>query len=450
MRKNYYCIIVFFLLINLCSCGEQDGKLDEIRKIVKASEVPIYFLGKIIDQHSMPVQNAQVKIHLTYFDNSKPNDFYSGLKIINLYTDSNGIFKLDNKKGIKITVNKIHKDGYEYIRKWNKKRTFQYGDGGQGLLNIYKPQKDIPVIFRLRKRGLGTYLLDYSRNSHSIGKKPPFKFWCDFVNNQYSETDPAENKARIQFVPDIEVEVREGARSDVQIVLKTFGDNAGIIKTPIVELGQGGLIDRMLYKAPDTGYISRIKLIFSLKDFKTMYLYIKSREPAIYTRCKVDIMLRKDNLQFTYKTWTNPYGEMNLDEAENLPWELESVLKDEAIQALNEEKLPAKPDLNYLINEYKKREKNISKKVIPLTLREEFRSESITNEDKLECVYSWDPRKRNAKRDKQIWIFLNMLVKNEIPFIISRETKLRKYSLFIRDMDVLKISKDIKTMCAGG
>ena len=93
-----------------------------------------------------------------------------------------------------------------------------------------------------------------------------------------------------------------------------------------------------------------------LGPFETLYLYLRSRDPAIYSRLEVYGAFGKaDFCQVSVNTEVNPYGERNLEREPNLPFDVMKPLKDEARNALRAKKLPLKPDLPKLIKEAKEK-----------------------------------------------------------------------------------------------
>ena len=125
----------------------------------------------------------------------------------------------------------------------------------------------------------------------------------------------------------------------------------------------GGIIasEQLLYEAPETGY--QPQYVFTPEDdfrkpIKNPHLYLKSREPAIYTRIDIKhIHADKEFFQLSGETVTNPYGDRNLEPATDLPWEVTKQLTDEVKAAFRADKRPTPPDLPKLVKEAKAKQK---------------------------------------------------------------------------------------------
>ena len=132
------------------------------------------------------------------------------------------------------------------------------------------------------------------------------------------------------------------------VMLSPGGTNGGIIAT-----------HQLLYEAPRDGY--QPEYAFTPEDrkpVKAKYVYLRSRDPAIYTRFEIEyINANKEFFRLSGKSMTNPYGDRNLEQATDLPYEVTQQLTDEARAALRKNKYPVKPDLPKLIKAAKKKAK---------------------------------------------------------------------------------------------
>lgn len=121
----------------------------------------------------------------------------------------------------------------------------------------------------------------------------------------------------------------------------------------------GGIIvsEQLLYEAPDSGY--QPEYAFTPEDrkpVKAKYVYLKSRDPAIFTRLEIEhINANKDFFRLSGKSVTNPYGDRNLEQATDLPYEVTKQLSDDAKAAFRQNKRPTKPDLPKLVKEAKEK-----------------------------------------------------------------------------------------------
>ncbi len=128
------------------------------------------------------------------------------------------------------------------------------------------------------------------------------------------------------------------------VVLSPGNTNGGIIAS-----------DQLLYEAPETGY--QPEYLFTPEDRKPVrekYVYLKSRNPAIYTRYEIEyVNANNDFFRLSGKSVTNPYGDRNLEQATDLPWSITKQLTDEVRAAFRQNTRPVKPDLAQLLGEEK-------------------------------------------------------------------------------------------------
>jgi hypothetical protein len=104
-------------------------------------KMPITFYGKVIDQNTNPIADAQ--IHFSWTDTSP-----EGRSEQNARSDTNGLFGLSGVTG-RVLVVRVSKPGYYTSRR--RSTGFDYGDG-------YQPDGN-PVEFLLHKQGLGIDLI---------------------------------------------------------------------------------------------------------------------------------------------------------------------------------------------------------------------------------------------------------------------------------------------------
>ena len=92
---------------------------------------------------------------------------------------------------------------------------------------------------------------------------------------------------------------------------------------------------------------------------KIKYIYVKSRDPAIYTR----IELQEFNADLSFFCLnaeiavTNPYGDRSLEYLPDLPWEIYVKLDSEARMSLNKGELPKSPDIKALLEDFRNTKK---------------------------------------------------------------------------------------------
>lgn len=312
---------------------------------VKAAEVMIEFYGQVLDQSGEPVVGATVVI-----DVDQATLLPKSPLMFRVTTDANGAFVLDGRRngirGSSISISRIERDGYEMRFSQGDKRGFDYRMNNP---NRYIPNKDIPVVLRMRKKGPiqvfvinGKYL-----NLETIVTASGRPIGYDLIRRyRIKDTQKLTYDGEAVF-PDLLVKATFNAEKGTWVVALSPGNaNGGILAS-----------EQLLYEAPDTGYQSEYVFIpEDRKLMKTKYLYLASRDPAIYTRMEITfIRADKELFRLSGNSVTNPYGDRNLEPATDLPWELTKQLTNEVKAAFRQDKRPAKPDLPKLIKEAKEK-----------------------------------------------------------------------------------------------
>jgi len=110
---------------------------------------------------------------------------------------------------------------------------------------------------------------------------------------------------------------------------------------------------------PQNGYKRDPVSVFATPMPKKFFIYVKSRNPSIYTRVAFKVYLREMNelnssptrLAIRYEPCINPYGGRNLEPIWNLPHSVSKKLEKDAREALAKGELAEKPDLIKLLEE---------------------------------------------------------------------------------------------------
>lgn len=336
--------------------GTEEGMeyLAAMREEVKKRDVPITFSGKVIDQYGRPVVNADVEIHLHHF--SLTADYYEDIQDIHLKSDKNGAINLRNKKGSSIYMETIKCDGYEYNKNENPNDSFSYWD--ELSERAIAPDKTRPVVFRLRKKGEPTYLIEWRDYTPPIfyAKATDEVWYLDLVWPDFRpahQTNLNEGYGFQSMYTDATVLVRSNQDHTAYNICFAVPDASdGIMETNV-----------LMYTAPENGY--RTNLIYSVpivsnEMYETnTYFYVKSRGGKVYARIGAYFLsYGNDNngVIVDFHTWANPYGERNLEAEPRLKYDTQQRLHDEAQAALLAGKLPPKPDIPKLLKtegEYK-------------------------------------------------------------------------------------------------
>lgn len=341
------CVFASGLVVPLGGVEDQTNSVAHIKKMLDlwgAEANEMVFYGKIVDQYNQPVPNAIVAanapIPVGYMQDKA--------RRCQVQSDVEGRFEVTKKtfglgalKGSLISISSIEKDGYEYIHGTGVE-SFSYR---KGYTNKHAPDPQSPVVFNMRKKeGATTFLIqerylelrvDLSDSGKTCGRDLVQRGSIGNVANPVGD-DAA-------HVADFQIKAMFNTNDATWAVVLSPGDtNGGIIVSA-----------RLLYDAPETGY--QPEYTFTPEDrkpVKAKYVYLKSRDPAIYTRFEIEhINANKDFFRLSGKSVTNPYGDRNLEQATDLPYEVTKQLTDEAKTAFRQNKRPTKPDLPKLIKE---------------------------------------------------------------------------------------------------
>lgn len=312
-------------------------RLEEIKSV----EDTIDFYGQVLDQSGAPVTGATVVM-----DVDQATLLPKAPLTLRVTTDAKGAFEVDGRtggiRGSGISVTTIEKDGYEMRFAPGEKRGFDYRKNNP---NRYMPNKATPVVFHMRKKGASPAFLfqEVSLKFQITAVESGRAIGFDFIQSGRIRdvAGPAGDDAT--RVCDVQVKATFNTNDATwTVVLSPGNTNGGILVS-----------EQLLYEAPGTGY--QPEYAFTPEDRKPVqakYVYLKSRDPAIFTRLEIEhINANKDFFRLSGKSVTNPCGERNLEQATDLPYEVTKQLTDEAKTAFRQNRRPPKPDLPELIRE---------------------------------------------------------------------------------------------------
>ena len=373
MTIQLKCLISICIVTIATSVFSQDDdkisdKMKERLEQLKKQEGSIEFYGKVIDQMGNPVADAKVTLSIGQVSIMPRSPLF-----LNINTDNTGLFSVTSRDKITATnlsVKQIEKKGYvESRNKWpNIYISFRKDDPQQ-----HKPDPNNPIIFHMRKRGENpTYLMtnrDFNFDMSS-GEKLVRSF-IDLRNDwKEKHEDGNYDKDFLSKHYDIKVSATfDKEKSDWTVIFTASGKDSGFV-----------LDDKFLSEAPEGGYMKEFTIIQHVATekereeyenseddskmdkfqkltefkFKGKYLYIKSRNPAIYTRMELTEARADDSedIRIDANTATNPYGERNLEEMD-MPYGMGKYFYPQTIEAFLEGKRPIKPEVKKLWEEYK-------------------------------------------------------------------------------------------------
>ena len=280
--------------------GTEDYKrsrIAEVRDVIKGANQPISFYGKVVDQDGIPLPGVKVRLNIKHTQEPLPGASRDVIKYLNLTTDDQGLFGVGNDKGSLLMVESLTKAGYEAPYVGN--RPFWYAPPMANM--IYTSDRQKPEIFRMWKLAGAEPLL-----RKGIGVGIPYDGSTVIFNLQSGR------------------EVKSGGDVKVTLLRTPLQIKRGQEKydwTATIEAVDGGVIassDEFMYRAPESGYESKITITTSAKDAKwsaskSVSFYLKSR--GSYARVTADFTTDYDKPKtgFRITAFINPSGSRNLE-----------------------------------------------------------------------------------------------------------------------------------------
>ncbi len=344
IKPIIFILSVLTTTLGLCAAANDIDETPDVQaRTAKFREIferlqAVRIYGKVTDQEGRPVANADVMLRwetaefLIGKQKSSPQTEW-------LKSDENGTWTFKIDKPHRAFVAEVKKAGYALVARDS------YGSAGGNLVE-HQTTRDNPVVSVLRKKGEATFLLkESSLHFQVLASESGKTIGYDLVQREpiRSVANPmGDDAAR---VTDLQVKATFNTNDATwTAVLSPGNTNGGIIVS-----------EQLLYEAPDTGY--QPEYTFTLEDrkpVKAKYVYLTSRDPAIYTRLEIKhINANKDFFRLSGKSVTNPYGDRNLELATDLPYEVTKQLTDEAKASFRQNKRPPKPDIPKLVKEAK-------------------------------------------------------------------------------------------------
>lgn len=350
---SHYMFKIIFIcggLSSLLACqGEKSSteRLARIAKVSKEGDVQIDFFGKVVDQFGNPVEGVELRIGINQFG-LNPSHFFRRIKDIYVKTNAQGCFSIQNERGTNLFVELKPKNGYEYSLQ-DPLNVLSSKHEDPPLL--FAPDPKNPVIYHLRKKGEIALLLEHGVNFQFPVKESGKEMGMDLI--QGASLDAVKLKTLIFNGDPVACDLKAKAiyspkRNTWSVVLSPGDPNGGIIVS-----------NQLLYEAPKEGY--KPNYTFTPTSVRgrgnDMYLYLRSREPFLYSRIKFNdnFHTSPDYFAFGGEAVTNPYGERVLDQATDLPFEVRHSLEEEVRESFRHKNRPPKPNLQKLVQEAEKK-----------------------------------------------------------------------------------------------
>jgi hypothetical protein len=313
----------------------EEGKMKAIAEVAKRREVDIRFYGRVVDQFEHPVEGAEVILGVTQYTDERET-WFTRVKELHVGTDSEGAFSILQERGWGLYLEDVRKEGHEFMLSMNRVRGYTYS----GEEKVFVPDPSAPVVFRLRKKGAETFLLQNARavlrtRVADSGVPVCFDFVEDALRGPGAYPTPGK-----PFACDLQMNATYSPGKEVWRVVLAPGN------------GEGGIIvtEDLLFEAPETGYQPEFTFVADERD-PPKYIYLQSRTPTIYTRWEIKYMTAtREFFRLTGDAVTNPYGDRNLEPAVDLPSGVLRELRQSAKEALRRGERPPKPDLSALRN----------------------------------------------------------------------------------------------------
>lgn len=322
--------------------AEVGRRAADIFESYRESEGNIQFYGKVIDQSGASVEGAIVRISMPI---QEAIDGPLIARSQSILTDSNGCFeisagalKMHELKGHDLIIEGIRRNGYESEVITSETRGYSYSLSNS---KRFIPNSLNPIIYHMRKKGRCAFLLEEPYWTYHIPLPTSnVTSGYDFIQKRSIQNVDKSSNNDGSLICDINVNVESNTNSALwRITIFPGNANGGI-----------QVSDKLLYEAPEQGYLAESHISWTnLGRVKTQYLYLKSRDPAIYTRVEIDyVNAGNDAFLLDGKSVTNPYGDRNLEPAVGLPYEVTKRLTDEVKDAFRQNTRPVRPDLDGL------------------------------------------------------------------------------------------------------
>jgi hypothetical protein len=138
-------------------------KTNIIRQYMESQNVPVDFIGKVIDQKGEPLFGAKIQVRVRHWDVVVPTAWGADTKEIQVEseTDLGGRFELSGVTGDGFDIESIQKDGYE-------------AEPGLRIYNAIDGSLERPVIFKMWKTNIHEQLVTGDKRFHIVPDGRPY------------------------------------------------------------------------------------------------------------------------------------------------------------------------------------------------------------------------------------------------------------------------------------
>ena len=346
--------LAIYLILPSCfvGCNAESSKTNSREQkqieMVKNGNAEICLNGKVLDQDDMGISGINIRGQIMKYVLDPRTQFHS-MSEFKEKTDKNGNFSVKGK-GYRLFIDLCKQGEYEPIEDGKARKDFDIQTG-------WIPDPKNVFIYRFRKKGKGTFLLDQGITCLSFSRlESGSQKGSDLIMGMPIREKELVNP-EVNGIP-LFSDLTTQASFDVitgkwKIILRPGGKNGGVFFSP-----------SLLYLAPVDGYQREYVLdpdifmkTYGLKahseQYKQIYCYLRSRDPVIYTRIAIDSIQVDDSCieLGLYGLVTNPYGDRNLEDAGPLPYDVYKRLRQEITTAYRSggSSRPLTPDIPFLL-----------------------------------------------------------------------------------------------------
>jgi hypothetical protein len=310
--------------------NKSGNKQERIKEWYEKSP-PLEAYGRVVDVDGNPVSGVELEIHV---DTSMPPSLGP---VVTEYIQSgtNGEWHYKTGQGSRLGIYGAKKPGYETI-------TDRMDWHGTIVRPYQNRTEDNPVIIILRKKGDTRCLLTRKMKTVFIPGQTN-AVWITLTDDKLVPSQLITDTNNISQCDLGVTTFFKQASSNWIIAFSSPNTNSGLL-----------LSNHLLYEAPDHGYQQEFTVPVGLgrEDYrKHVLLYIKSRNPPIYSRIDAEFVPHREIIYINYNILANPYGDRILEEETDLPYDIRKKLEAEAVSALAAGRLPEKPDLEKIKRE---------------------------------------------------------------------------------------------------
>lgn len=342
---HHTAILRFILLIAvshlLLSVEVYGDRASEWLEMVRGDETMVRYYGLLLDQNDNPVQGAKVEYEIHRAALYVPIVTKGSVR-----TGKDGRFSIHGLPASLMDILDIKLKGYEYHENMQSIEARRV-DFRRSRTALHHPDKDNPVVFRIRRRNPEAVFIWESQFGLELLERKPDKWSAyDFAVRGRISWNERESK---EVFPDVRMTGEyDEATKTWKVILRPGGENAGI-----------QLLGEKLYEAPADGYITELPLVLKEGDepkLKGRFLYVRIRDCGMYARIELaGAAIDGNRLYMRGNAFVNPYGDRCLEAIEftDIGYEDYKKCKRDAEKAMEQQRLAPRPPFEQLIKEGK-------------------------------------------------------------------------------------------------